>query len=120
MNAQYLNIKIQKPASLKFEPKVLPITNQKLLKTETFLQTTRDEFERGIETIKMNTNVPTDKSAGAIKLKLHLLNYIGTLSCESSKIADAFIQFELYKDLLLIVKNGHNLEMYKKKFDLNL
>ena len=38
MNVQYLNIKIQKPASLKFEPKVLPITNQKLLKTETFLQ----------------------------------------------------------------------------------
>ena len=75
------------------------------------MQISKDEFDRGIEAIKSNTNVPADKSAGAIKLKLHLLNYIGTLCCESSKLADAFIHFELYKDLLSIVKNGHNLEM---------
>ena len=64
--------------------------------------------------IKSNTNVPTDKSAGAIKIKLHLMNYIGTLCTESARFADVFVQCELYKDLLLIIKNGHNLEMKMK------
>ena len=90
---------------------MLPITNPKLHKAETFIQMPRDEYEKSIETIKSNTNVPSDKSAGAIKLKLHLMNYIGTLCSESSKLADSFVQVELYKDLLSIIKNGHNLEM---------
>lgn len=55
--------------------------------------------------------MPSDKSAGAIKIKLHLMNYIGTLCLESSKFADSFIQIELYNDLLSIIKNGHNIEM---------
>ncbi len=71
----------------------------------------RDEFEKSIEMIKANTNVPQDKSASAIKLKLHLMNYIGTLCTESSKLADSFIQIDLHKDLMQIIKNGHNLEM---------
>jgi hypothetical protein len=85
--------------------------NPKLHKTTSFLQISKDEFDKNIEIIKANTNVPTDKSAGAIKIKLHLMNYIGTLSLESSKFADTFIQIELYNDLLAIIKNGHNLEM---------
>ena len=71
----------------------------------------RDEFDKSLDAIKANTNVPSDKSAGAIKLKLHLMNYIGTVCSESSKLADAFVQIELYKDLIMIIKNGHNLEM---------
>jgi serine/threonine-protein kinase ULK4 len=105
------NPKIQKPGSLKFEPKVLPLQNQKLHKTESFLHVNKDEYEKGVELIKANCNVPADKSAGSIKLKLHLLNYIGTLCSESSKLADSFVNVELYKDLLTIVRNGHNLEM---------
>jgi serine/threonine-protein kinase ULK4 len=105
------NPKIQKPASLKYEPKVLPFTNQKLFKAETFLKLPKDEFEKSLETIRVNTNVPSDKSAGAIKLKLHLMNYIGTICTESSKLADAFVHVDLYRDLILIIKNGHNLEM---------
>ena len=105
------NPKIQKPASLKYEPKVLPFTNQKLFKADTFLKLPKDEFEKSLDAIKVNTNVPNDKSAGAIKLKLHLMNYIGTVCTESGKLADAFVQIELYKDLILIIKNGHNLEM---------
>ena len=105
------NPKIQKPASLKYEPKVLPFTNQKLFKADTFMKLPKDEFEKSLEVIKSNTNVPSDKSAGAIKLKLHLMNYIGTVCTESSKLADAFVQADLYRDLILIIKNGHNLEM---------
>lgn len=71
----------------------------------------KDEFFKSLDLIKSNTNVPSDKSAGAIKLKLHLMNYIGTLCTESTRLADSFIQIELYKDLLGIIKNGHNLEM---------
>lgn len=71
----------------------------------------REEFEKSLEIIKANTNVPQDKSAGAIKIKLHLMNYIGTLCLESSKFADSFIRIELYNDLLVIIKNGHNIEM---------
>ena len=105
------NPKIQKTTSLKFEPKVLPFTNPKLLKAESFLKMPRDEFEKSLLQVKANTNVPSDKSAGAIKLKLHLMNYIGTICSESSRLADAFVQVELYKDLVLIIKNGHSLEM---------
>ncbi len=111
MNLFFSN-QIQKASLLKFEPKSLPFSNTKLYKTSTFLQLSKAEFEKGIEQIKANTTVPTDKSANAIKLKLHLLNYIGTLCVESGKLADAFIQFEIYKDLLQIIKNGHNLEMF--------
>ena len=75
------------------------------------MQLSKAEFDRSLEQIKANTVVPADKSAGAIKLKLHLMNYIGTLCVESAKLADAFIQCELYKELIQIVKNGHNLEM---------
>ena len=71
----------------------------------------KEEFEKSLEMIKSNTTVPSDKSAGAIKLKLHLMNYIGTVCTESSKLADAFVQVDLYRDLILIIKNGHNLEM---------
>ena len=105
------NPKIQKPASLKYEPKVLPFTNQKLFKADTFVKLPKDEFEKSLEAIRSNTNVPSDKSAGAIKLKLHLMNYIGTVCTESSKLADAFVQIDLYRDLILIIRNGHNLEM---------
>lgn len=108
------NPKIQKPASLKFEPKALPFSNPKYLKAQTLLTLSRDEFLKCMSGIKANTNVPSDKSAGAIKLKLHLMNYIGSLCCESAKIADSFIQIELYKDLMTIIKNGHNLEMKMK------
>lgn len=104
-------LKIQKPASLKFEPKALPFTNSKYLKAQTLLSLQRDEYLKCMGIIKTNTNVPSDKSAGAIKLKLHLMNYIGSLCYESAKIADSFIQIELYKDLMTIIKNGHNLEM---------
>lgn len=97
---------------MKFEPKALPFTNPKYLKAQTLLALSREEFVKCMNTIKANTNVPSDKSAGAIKLKLHLMNYIGSMCCESAKVADSFIQIELYKDLMTIVKNGHNLEMY--------
>ena len=108
-----IKFQIQKPSPLKFEPKVLPfLANSKLHKAESFLLLDKNDFNKNMDTIKANTNVPVDKSAGAIKLKLHLMNYIGTLCLESSKIADAFIQIELYKDLLSIIKNGHNLEMF--------
>jgi hypothetical protein len=105
------NPKIHKLSLLKFEPKALPFSNQKLLKTSSFLQMAKPDYERGLEQIKANCQVPSDKSAQAIKLKLHLMNYIGTLCLDSSKLADSFVQIELYKDLLNIVKNGHNLEM---------
>ena len=105
------NPKIHKSSLLKFEPKALPFSNAKLLKTSTFLQLSKPDFEKALEQIKANTNVPTDKSASAIKLKLHLMNYIGTLCTEATKFADSFIQVELYRDLLNIVKIGHNLEM---------
>ncbi len=98
--------------ALKFEPKVLPINSAKLLKADTFLKLPRDEFDRSIEAIKSNTNLPADKSAGAMKIKLHLMNYIGTLCNESGKMADAFLEVELYKDLMLIIKNGYHVDMY--------
>lgn len=72
----------------------------------------KEEFNKSMELIKSHTNVPNDKSAGAIKLKLHLMNYIGTMCCDSNRIADAMIHFDLHKELLLIIKNGHNIEMY--------
>ena len=96
---------------MKFEPKALPFTNPKYLKAQTLLALSRDEFLKCMSVIKSNTNVPSDKSAGAIKLKLHLMNYIGTLCCESTRLADSFVQIELYKDLMTICKNGHNIEM---------
>ena len=96
---------------MKFEPKALPFSNQKLLKTSSFLSLAKSDYEKGLDQIKANTNVPSDKSASAIKLKLHLMNYIGTLCMESSRLADSFIQVGLYKELLHIVKNGHSLEM---------
>ena len=105
------NPKIQKPKDLKFEPKALPFSNPKLLKADTFLKISREEFEKSIELIKANANVPSDKSAGAMKLKLNLMNYIGTMCNESSKLADAFINVELHKDLLAIIKNGYHLDM---------
>lgn len=105
------NSKIVKASLLKFEPKALPFSNAKLFKTSTFLQLSKSEFDKGIDQIRANTNLPSDKSAGAIKLKLQFLNYIGTLCLESSKMADAFIQFEIYKELLHLVKNGLNLDM---------
>ncbi|CAF0783549.1 unnamed protein product [Brachionus calyciflorus] len=108
------NPKIQKPVAMKFEPKALTYINAKLFKAENFTKISKDEYSKVMETIKANTNVPTDKSAGAIKQKLHLMNYIGTMCCESNKIADSLIQVELYKDLLNIIKNGHNLEMKMK------
>lgn len=64
-----------------------------------------------MEYIKSQTNVPVDKTASAIKTKLQLLNYIGCMCVESTQMADAFINIELYKDITLIIKNGHNLEM---------
>ena len=82
-----------------------------MFKADTFLQMSKDELERHIEQIKSNTNVPTDKSAGAVKLKLHLLNYIGSICIESGRLSDLFLNAELYKELFLIVKNGHSLEM---------
>jgi hypothetical protein len=105
------NPKIQKASALKFEPKALPSTNAKYHKSESLLTLSKDEMVKFLELIKVNTNVPSDKSAGAIKIKLNLMNYIGSLCCESSRLADSFVQIELYKDLLSIVKNGHNLEM---------
>lgn len=90
---------------------MLPFSNQKMFKADTFLQMSKDELERHIEQIKSNTNVPVDKSAGAVKLKLHLLNYIGSLCVESGRLSDLFLNAELYKELFLIVKNGHSLEM---------
>jgi hypothetical protein len=81
------------------------------MKAETFLKLPREEFEKSIEIIKIHTNVPNDKSAGAMKLKLHLMNYIGTVCYESTKLADSFVQVELHKDLLSIIKNGFHIEM---------
>ena len=78
------------------------------------LQVTRDEFNKHLDFIKSNANVTNDKSALVIKSKLQLMNYIGCLCTESSQIADEFMNIELYKDLILIVKSGHNLEMYFK------
>lgn len=105
------NPKIHKSSLLKFEPKALPFSNQKLFKTSSFLQLAKPDYERGLEQIKANCQVPQDKSVSAIKLKVHLMNYIGTLCVESSKLADSFVHIELYKDLMNIVRNGHNLEM---------
>jgi len=108
------NPKIQKASLLKFEPKALPFSNAKLFKSSTFLQLAKPEFEKGLEQIKANTIVPNDKSAGAIKVKIHLLNYIAILCTESSKLADCFLRIELYTDLLQIIKNGHTIEMKTK------
>jgi hypothetical protein len=109
------NPKIQKPVALKFEPKVLPVANAKAHKADTFLKLPRDEFNASVDAIKANTNVPGDKSAGAMKIKLHLMNYVGSLCNESSKMADAFVQAELYKELLLVIKNGYHVDMYLNK-----
>ncbi len=73
----------------------------------------REDFNKHLHYIKCNTVVSNDKSALMIKSKLQLMNYIGCLCTESSQMADEFINIELYKDLVLIVKSGHNLEMYK-------
>ena len=109
------NPKIQKPVALKFESKVLPVGgNAKALKADTFVKLPRDEFSACVDAVKANTNVPSDKSAGAMKLKLHLMNYVGTLCNESSKMADAFVQAELYKELLLVIKNGYHVDMYSR------
>ena len=75
------------------------------------LQIPRDDFYKHLDHIKSNTVVPNDKSALVIKSKLQLMNYIGCLCTESSQMADEFMNIELYKDLVLIVKSGHNLEM---------
>jgi len=108
------NPKIQKASLLKFEPKALPFANAKLFKASTFLQMATPEFEKSLEQIRANTVVPSDKSAGAIKLKIHLLNYIATLCTESTRLADAFVRIGLFTDLLHIIKNGHSLEMKTK------
>lgn len=108
------NPKIQKPITMKFEPKALTFINSKFFKVENFFKISKDECNKIIDIIKQNTTVPAEKTAGAIKQKLHLLNYIGTLCSESDKLADLFVQAELYKDLLSIIKNGHNLEMKMK------
>lgn len=108
------NPKIQKPVTLKFEPKALTFIGSKFFKAENFFKISKDECLKIIETIKQNTNVPSDKTAGAIKQKLHLMNYIGTLCCDSNNLADFFLQVEMYRDLLGIIKNGHNLEMKMK------
>lgn len=105
------NPKIQKPATLKYEPKVLPFNNPKMQKADTFLKLPRDELDNCLTMVKNNTNVPSDRSAGAMKLKLHLLNYIGTLCNDSSRMADAFLGIELHKELLGIIKNGNHLEL---------
>lgn len=108
------NPKIQKAASLKFEPKSLPIANSGLFRAEKLLKLPRSEFNKQLDIIKQNTNVPADKSAIAIKNKLSLLNYIGFICTESSQIANELIDIELYKDLVSIIKGGHNLEMKMK------
>jgi serine/threonine-protein kinase ULK4 len=108
------NPKIQKPSSLKFEPKSLPIANNGLFRAEKLLKLPRSEFNKQLDIIKQNTNVPTEKTAIVIKNKLHLLNYIGFICTESSQIANELIDIELYKDLVSIIKGGHNLEMKMK------
>lgn len=81
-------------------------------KADTFTNMNKDDLEKALEQIKANTMLTNDKTPGAIKLKLHIMNYLGTMCTESSKLSDAFIQIELYRELFGIVKNGHNLEMY--------
>ena len=118
-------MKIQKVASLKYEVKVLPFKNPKLHKAETMLQMGRDELAKCIELIKANTNVPVAAGgagggvsdgkaaavAGMVKLKLHVLNYIGSMCVESSKVADTFIEHDVHKELLATIRTGANLEM---------
>jgi hypothetical protein len=82
-----------------------------IVKAETFLQLPRDEFIRSLELIKFNANLTSDKSAIAIKTKLQMMNYIGYMCLTSSQLADEFINIELYKELLIVIKSGHNLEM---------
>ncbi len=112
-----MQLQIQKVSSLKYEVKVLPFKNPKLHKAETMLQMAPDELVKCIELIKTNTNVPcsngggAEKSAGAVKLKLHVLNYIGSMCVESSKVADMFIEHDVHKELIVTIRTGANLEM---------
>ena len=76
------------------------------------MRLSKDDFQKYIDLIKSHTNVPSDKSAAAIKSKLQIMNYIGTICSESCEMANAFVEAEIYKELSTIIKSGHNLEMY--------
>jgi hypothetical protein len=80
-------------------------------KADSLLHVSNVELENWLHSIKTNTNVPSDKSAGALKIKLNLLNYIGTLCYESSQLANILMQADLHMELLQITKNGPSLEM---------
>ena len=114
--------KIQEVASLKYDVKVLPFKNPNML------QMGRDELAKCIELIKANTNVPAAAAAaggagdgasdgkaatvaGMAKLKLHVLNYIGSMCVESSMVADTFIEHNVHKELLATIRTGANLEL---------
>jgi hypothetical protein len=105
---------IQKSTPLKFEPKLLPFTNVRMLKAETLEKMNHDDFQNFLDLVKASTNVPLDKSASSIKLKLHLMNFVGQLCCDSVKLSNSFMKIELYKDLLTIIKTGHSIEMKMK------
>jgi hypothetical protein len=91
----------------------LPIeaSNSRMHKAESLIHLGNEELDNWLQSIKSNTNVPSDKSANAIKIKLNLLNYIGTLCYESSQLANLLMQADLHIELLQVAKNGHNLEM---------
>ncbi|CAF1149541.1 unnamed protein product [Rotaria sp. Silwood1] len=108
------NKTIQKTLPFKFENKLLPFQLGKYENLSRLSSVDLQEHASMIKKELSNTTAGSPTNANGMRLKPHLLNYIGYTCLEqanSGPFADALIAKEIHKDLLNIITNGTTMEL---------
>ncbi|CAF1313394.1 unnamed protein product [Adineta steineri] len=108
------NQKIQKTLPFKFENKLLPF---QLGKYENLSRLSSVDLQEHANMIKKElsiTSAGSPTNANGMRVKLNLLNYIGSTCLEqtnSGAFADVLIIKDVHKDLLNLITNGGSMEL---------